>query len=365
MNKKVIYLTIGLFLILMIGIGLSYAFYVPNIIGIPTTNTTTFSNKGIEVNYVNGSDILIDSNQTSVTKTLVLRNISSVNKKYYLSFDNLTNTFIDQTKLTYSYRCSSSGASCSGYTSIQVPNNSQIITELIDIPVNTTYTYIFTITYNGMPSVGEEFTTNLNTQLFSSIVKRQEWNSTELFWGQSGNITQITFGNTINIPGGVTSWDISDLQDESIMAYIIDDGLGANTCHLHIQSNKIIYANQNSSYLFHGFTKLTQINNLNLLNTNQVTKMRNLFKNCNNLTNLNLSSFNTSLVTDMSSMFAACTSLTTLNFSNATFAQVTTYYNMFQNITSGITIYVKDSPAQTFINARLTDAGKNGIVIIV
>jgi hypothetical protein len=37
---------------------------------------------------------------------------------------------------------------------------------------------------------------------------------------------------------------------------------------------------------------------------------------------------------------------------------------MFTGITNGITITVLDSAAQTWINARLTDAGKTGTVVI-
>ena len=37
---------------------------------------------------------------------------------------------------------------------------------------------------------------------------------------------------------------------------------------------------------------------------------------------------------------------------------------MFNNITSGINIIVKDTDAQTFINARLSDASRTGNVTI-
>ena len=66
----------------------------------------------------------------------------------------------------------------------------------------------------------------------------------------------------------------------------------------------------------------------------------------------------------MGSMFSNCRSLTSLDFRLADFTTVTTYTSMFFGITNGITITVLDSAAQTWINARLTNAGKTGTVVI-
>ena len=63
-------------------------------------------------------------------------------------------------------------------------------------------------------------------------------------------------------------------------------------------------------------------------------------------------------------MFYGCSSLTSLDLHNATFTSLTLYNYMFNNITSGINIIVKDTDAQTFINARLSDASRTGNVTI-
>lgn len=52
------------------------------------------------------------------------------------------------------------------------------------------------------------------------------------------------------------------------------------------------------------------------INTSNVTDMQNMFRSCENLTNLDLSNFDTSNVTDMSDMFNNCSKLTTLDLSN-------------------------------------------------
>lgn len=58
---------------------------------------------------------------------------------------------------------------------------------------------------------------------------------TRYFWSRKSNITSVTFEDVINIPVGVTSWDVSNTSNGSVMAYIIDDGLGTNTYKLYIQ----------------------------------------------------------------------------------------------------------------------------------
>ena len=115
--------------------------------------------------------------------------------------------------------------------------------------------------------------------------------------------------------------------------------------------------------MFSDCTNLVTIN-LNSFDTSNVISMHSLFSGCSALTSLDLSTFDTSKVTNMSSMFEGCSALTSLDLRIATFIIVTYNTDMFANITNGINIIVKDTAAQTFINARLTAAGKTGNVTI-
>ena len=64
-------------------------------------------------------------------------------------------------------------------------------------------------------------------------------------------------------------------------------------------------------------------------NTYNVISMTELFRNCNSLTSLNLSTFNTSNVTSMSGMFDECRALTSLDLSTFNTSNVTSMYGMF------------------------------------
>ena len=65
-------------------------------------------------------------------------------------------------------------------------------------------------------------------------------------------------------------------------------------------------------YWFCGCSKLTDIEGIENLNTENVTNMNSMFDRCSALTSLDLTNFNTAKVSDMSYMFMGCFALTTI-----------------------------------------------------
>ena len=74
---------------------------------------------------------------------------------------------------------------------------------------------------------------------------------------------------------------------------------------------------------------LKTIENIQYLNTSNVTSMSMMFYGCYSLTSLDLSSFNTAHVTDMSAMFEDCKSLSSLDLSHFNTANVKDMSGMF------------------------------------
>ena len=74
---------------------------------------------------------------------------------------------------------------------------------------------------------------------------------------------------------------------------------------------------------------LTKIEGIENLNTESVTNMRMMFKNCYSLRSLDLSNFNTANVEDMSYMFYNCQSLSSLNLSKFNTTKVKNMTSMF------------------------------------
>ena len=89
-------------------------------------------------------------------------------------------------------------------------------------------------------------------------------------------------------------------------------------------------------FWFNYCTKLTEIEGIDNLNTENVTSMRLMFEHCSSLTTLDVRNFNTENVTDMICMFQFCSSLTTLDVSNFNTANVTDMSGMFA-LCSGLT----------------------------
>ena len=93
-------------------------------------------------------------------------------------------------------------------------------------------------------------------------------------------------------------------------------------------------------YWFCSMKKLTSIIGLEYLNTSEVTDMRYMFKECSQLTSLDLRSFNTENVTNMLGMFTSCSHLTSIDLSGWNTAKVTNMSTMFWFCSALTTIYV-------------------------
>ena len=89
----------------------------------------------------------------------------------------------------------------------------------------------------------------------------------------------------------------------------------------------------NMQDMFMDCTLLTNVD-ITGLNTSKVTSMRRMFMRCNNIQNLDLSNWDTSNVENMSMMFCSCTSLTNLNLSGWNTAKVDGMMQMFDRCTS-------------------------------
>ena len=172
------------------------------------------------------------------------------------------------------------------------------------------------------------------------------------FWNDTYklNTTKIIIQNELNpIEGAIQSWDVSEANDGSVMAYAVlnDDG---KTYTIYLQGPGKIIANEDSSYLFCEFDKLESIEGLEYFDTSNVTNMSSMFYLCTNLTELDLSDFDTSKVTDMSSMFSSCDSLTELDVSNLDTSNVIYMHEMFYNCSS-----LKELNVSNFDTSKVTD----------
>ena len=95
-----------------------------------------------------------------------------------------------------------------------------------------------------------------------------------------------------------------------------------------------VIANEDASYLFAELSHLSKIVGLENLDTSHVTQMRAMFKDCEQLTGLDLNHWNTTQVTSMDEMFYGCQNLATLALENFQTAQVVGMHQMFADCRS-------------------------------
>ena len=108
------------------------------------------------------------------------------------------------------------------------------------------------------------------------------------------------------------------------------DKLNVNTIEKVIFDASFANARPTSCYKwFDGCKSLTTIDGIEYLNTENVTNMSGMFRDCSTLTTLDVSHFDTKNVTDMSEMFYGCYALTTLDVSHFDTKNVTDMSGMF------------------------------------
>ena len=102
------------------------------------------------------------------------------------------------------------------------------------------------------------------------------------------------------------SWDVSEDQDGSVMAWVEPNG---KLYDLYIGADGGVLAPEDCSSLFASYENLSRIDFGNAFDTSNVTNMSSMFYGCKVLTELNVSGFDTAKVTNMCHMFQKCTML--------------------------------------------------------
>ena len=179
----------------------------------------------------------------------------------------------------------------------------------------------------------------------------------DLWNRKQDTVTKIVFQDSISkIEGESESWDISSAKNKTVMARLVPNTDDTTTNTLYVQGNGGVTANYSSSYLFCNFSKLTEIENLNLLDTSQVISMDQMFDLCRSLTSLDVSKFDTSKVTNMYGMFYSCNRLTSLDVSNFDTSKVTNIGYMFEQCSSLTSLDVSnfDISKATFIGGMFS-----------
>ena len=219
-------------------------------------------------------------------------------------------------------------------------------------------------------------TKDVTTGIKSILRERDGSTSIENFYAHSATIQKIVIQNQLNpIESAEYSFDVSNDNDKSVMAYLTENTDGA-THTLYLQGNTKIYLPEDASDLFRNFPVLTTIEGLEYLDVSEcicfeamfsdnllltslsfdnwdsskVTTMERMFDECVSLENIIFNQFDTSSVVNMGEMFSHCESLTSLDLSVFNTEQVTHMNRMFYHCNTLINLNTN-----SFDTSKVTD----------
>ncbi len=281
---------------------------------------------------------------TNALKTLNLNKVQTIGKKAFASAQKLTALTIPANVQTLSqlsfYNCRSLidiTFSHSNSDPLTLPDAStqQGAFRLDD---ETGFTPLRTSIYTTRQSVKDYAWLKDNRLLKGEpILKKYTSNSAQDFHAYKSSITKITVMDHYAPPTTFTygPWDVSAAGDESVMAYVTGTELFIcsnvySWTDVTRNVNTPVIANQDSSFLFENFTKVTAIDASGLITPN-TTDMHGMFLGCAALQTLDISNFTTSLVGDFSQMFENCQALRALDVTHFDTAKASSVEGMFKN----------------------------------
>ena len=188
MNRKqrIIVSVTGIFLVLLILVGLTYAYFLTKINGNPNDKSISVTTANLELKYDDINDILISEEAVEPGKSWV-KTFSATNEgnkavTYGVALENLINTLERTEDLVYTLECkeftkgdeissdgsvsSTGGTNCTGVTETEFPTLSSIIVQNT-IAVNKVQAYTLTVTYkeantNQSVDMGKQFSAKVN-----------------------------------------------------------------------------------------------------------------------------------------------------------------------------------------------------------
>ena len=346
-KTKIITLSISALVILVSIIGYTYSYFSANVKEVNKTQTIVKANE-LNITYTGGQEInagnMIPGD--SFTKTFSVENTSNKAITFNIYMENIINEFNEDLVFSLS---DEEGTLINNRILPTTNGEKKYLKANLQIEANTTKNYTLIVEYKYLPTTiqntyqGATFSATVGIDTAQNIVAGEKGTLTVAskisFSNQRENITKIVFENEL-VPkeNAAYSYDVSEGQDKSVMSYLVENTENPNTYTLHLQGEGSIKANEDSSNLFSNFTSLTEIENLEYLDTSNVITMQTLFAKSNNLTNLDLSSFDTSNVTNMRDMFWDCRKLENINLTGFNTSKVTSMWGLFYNCENLITI---------------------------
>ena len=166
---------------------------------------------------------------------------------------------------------------------------------------------------------------------FNARVGKLDVNTGFASWDSSvAMMTNIRYVKKSTIRPSVSQAIINIEDSDSDYEILAWFDAASGTVYYYTDAEKI-ELNKNSSYLFHNFSGLQEMDMQNFDGKN-IENMRDFFANCSNLTSVNFAGFNTGKVTDMTAVFYGNTALRNLDLSSFDTSNVVYMNDMFSGM---------------------------------
>ncbi len=211
MNRKqrIIISVTGIFIVLLILVGLTYAYFLTRIQGNTNTKSISVTTADLKLTYGDGNgDITAEKIQpgtTIDTKTFTVKNEGNATlNNYAVYLEELVNTLSRTSDMVYTLTCTSSvtGKTCNGKTETSFPTqNGLLVTNNID--VNETQSYELKVVYKEMNIDQSE---DMNKTIGAKV---QIYNLSDIV-DITGNVTNATTGDYIEMQSTPKTSQIRD-----------------------------------------------------------------------------------------------------------------------------------------------------------
>ena len=324
MKDKKIMFGIALAFIFLASVGFSYA-YFSNAITNKDVKDQVVETGTLQLTYTDGPEINIQNMKpgNTINKTITVKNTGSLEAKYNIIWQELTNE-ITNDEMLIEGTCTSTSGNCDSIESSPISDKS--IKKNISIASGVTHTYNLTITFKDTNA-----SQNYNQgKKFSGVLGIEEYKDTAIYCTYDGELKQGT-----KYVNGQYTYSYKQEKNGDSWRNITEDGWGVvltdKSSTNPVTSKLCTYINNKpivSMYRMFGYSNASSLD-LSSFDTSNVTNMSSMFSS-SKATTLDVSNFDTSKVTDMSDMFSG-SKATTLDVSNFDTSKVTDMANMFNS----------------------------------
>ncbi len=157
-KKRIVISGITLFLVTIMLLGLTYAYYKTRINGNSKDKSISVVSKKLEITYTDGNGVIegtgIEPGYT-LTKTFSVENTGDEKVNYKVYFENVVNTFTRSEDWTYKISCQGTSTTCDGIDSTTFPTSEKSLVLENDIASKETQTYTLTLTYANLTDIDQ------------------------------------------------------------------------------------------------------------------------------------------------------------------------------------------------------------------